>query len=123
MQQISEELNNSALNILLKKINKAKNRRDLIEFLNFFLTPQEQLKIKKRILTSIFLEQGKSYKEIGEILGASRNTVSFVKKGLKRPPKKEKTHKPITAKDLKKRGSRFPTMTGKGRWRFLDVKY
>lgn len=123
MRKISEELDNLALSILLKKIKGVGKKNNLTEFLGYFLTPPEQLMIKKRLLTAVFLEKGKSYREIGELLGVSRRTVSFIKKGFKRPPKKEKTHKSITSKDLKKRKSRFPTMTGRGRWRFLDVRY
>jgi len=123
MQEIDGKLNNLVLDSILRKIKGVTKKEDLAKFLGCFLTPREQLRIKKRLLTDIFLKRGKTYREIGELLDISRNTVSFVKKGFKRPLKKEKVHKPVTAKDLKKRKSRFPTMTGRGRWRFLNVKY
>jgi len=123
MQEINKELNNFALDALLKRIKTINKKNDLVEFLNCFLTSKEQLMVKKRLLLDTFLKEGKTYREIGELLGTSRNTISFIKKGLKRPPIKKKILKPITEKDLKKRKSRFPTISGKNRWRFLDVKY
>lgn len=123
MEKIAKELDEIALRVLLKRIRGVKRKEDLRNFLNRFLTPQEQLTVKKRLLIDIFLKDKKGYKEIGEILGVSKNTISFVKRELKRPPKRKKVFKPISEKDLKERKSRFPTIAGKGRWRFLDVEY
>jgi uncharacterized protein YerC len=100
-----------------------KTKKDLKEFLDKFLTSEEQIIIKKRLAIILFLKEDKKTKEITNILDVSKATVSFVKKGLKRSPRKENKFKPITKKDLKQRKSRFPAISGKNRWRFLDVTY
>jgi uncharacterized protein YerC len=120
---ITEELDSRLLGVLLKIFQNIKTKKDLKEFLDKFLTPEEQIIIKKRLAIILFLWEGKKTKEITNTLDVSRATVSFVKKGLKRPPRKENKFKPITKKDLKQRKSRFPTISGKNRWRFLDVTY
>lgn len=120
---ITEELDDQVLEVLLKTFKNVKTKKDLKEFLDEFLTPEEQVMIKKRLAIILSFQESKRTKEITEALDVSRATISFVKRGLKRPPKKEKKFKPITKKDLKERRSRFPTISGKGRWRFLDVTY
>jgi uncharacterized protein YerC len=120
---ITEELDSRLLGVLLKIFQNIKTKKDLKEFLDKFLTPEEQIMIKKRLAIVLFLREDKKTKEITNTLDVSRATVSFVKKGLKRSSRKENKLKPITKKDLKQRKSRFPAISGKNRWRFLDVTY
>ncbi len=120
---ITKELDGRLFDVLLKEFKNTRTKKDLTEFLNRFLTPEEQIMTKKRLAIILYLQEGKRTKEITDALDVSRATISFVKRGLKRLSKKEKKPKPITNKDLKKRESRFPAISGKGRWRFLDVTY
>lgn len=121
--KINIELDNQLLGVLFKEFKNIKSKDEFKKFLNHLLTPEEQTMVKKRLGIILLLKEGKRTKGITEILDVSRATISFVKKGLKRSPRKEKKFKPITKKDLKERKSRFPTISGKGRWRFLDVTY
>lgn len=52
-----------------------------------FLTPTEKILVEKRLLISLLLEQGLSYRKIGEMLDVTRVTISFVKHQLKRTPR------------------------------------
>lgn len=120
---ISKELENQLFDILLKKIKIIKKREDLFELLNQLLTSDEQIMIKKRLAINLFVEQGKRFKDIKETLDVSGATISFVKRGLKKLPKKEKKIGKITKMDFKKPSRkirRFPAYTGKGRWSFLN---
>jgi len=119
---ITQELDDRLLGILLKAFKNTRTKKDLTEFLNQFLTPEEQIMIKKRLAIILSLQECKRTKEITEILDVSRATISFVKKGLKRPPRKQKqVEGRITKKDLKdsKTPPWYPTYKGKGRWSFL----
>lgn len=52
-----------------------------------FLTPSEKILIEKRLLISLLLDRGLSYRKIGEMLDVTRVTISFVKRHLKRVPR------------------------------------
>ncbi len=108
---------------LFKAVKKIKSPKELTGVLKTWLSPPEIFLLEKRIAISLLLKEGVRHNEIKRRLDVSSQSISFVKRGLTRPPKKEKELKPITKKDLKKRKSRIPPMVGKGRWRFLDVTY
>lgn len=59
-----------------------------------FLTPSEFILVEKRLLISLLLEQGFSYRKICEILDVTRVTISFVKHQLKRTPRVPRKYTP-----------------------------
>ena len=124
---ITEELDGLFLNRLLKEIKHINKKEDLIKFFNQYLTAEEQIMIKKRLAILLFLKEGKRPKDIQEGLDVSRTTISFVRRGLTKLPKKERKPRKITKEDYKpdRKTSRFPAYrympgSGKGRWKFLN---
>jgi len=118
---ITKEMEKRVANFLLREIKNTKTVEDLNKIFNLILTREEQIMIKKRLAISLLIKEGKRCKNIQEILDVSRTTISFVKKGLLRPPKKERKIKgKITQRDLKeiKRPTLLPPR-GRGRWEFL----
>ncbi len=66
----------------IKKLYKAKSAKQTQEYLESFLSARERDLIIKRIIATALISQGKKYREIGEILWLSHNTISAIKKGL-----------------------------------------
>lgn len=108
---------------LLGQIKKSKSVGNFENILTQRLTPKELVILEKRLAIDHLLRVGIRHNEIKRILDVSSHTITFVKKKLQRPLKKQKKIEPISEKDLKERKSRFPTLTGKGRWRFLTVEH
>ena len=96
----------------------------------------------KRLIAIALISQNKTYREIGEIIWLSPNTISSVKKNLFRKSiysgykksdiKFDKNNKKKISKkewadaalDLLNLFDRIPLPPmGKGRWRFLDMDY
>ncbi|PIZ45280.1 hypothetical protein COY31_00700 [Candidatus Wolfebacteria bacterium CG_4_10_14_0_2_um_filter_39_18] len=119
---ITKELENRILDVLLKKIKKIKKRKEMAGLLDQLLTFDEQIMVKKRLAIDFLLKEGKKYRDIEEIIDVSRRTISFVKKGLKKSPKKEKKICKLTKMDFKEpkiQIRKFPAYKGRGRWSFL----
>lgn len=122
---LEEDFKNLIWENFVREIKSVKTRKNLDKVINKLLTPTEQVMIEKRLAILYLLEKGLSYRKIGETIDVTRNTISFVKNGFvkkKRPPKKSWRHPMLKKLDEKKPLSRskFPTFTGKGRWRFLN---
>lgn len=119
---ITKEIEEKVINFLLAEIKNAKRVENLNKIFNQILTKEEQIMVKKRLAIILFLKQGKRCKDIQEAIDVSRTTISFVRKGLLKPPKKErKIDGKITKRDLKeiKKPPWYPAYRGKGRWQFL----
>jgi len=63
-QGINQNLDNQILDILLENFRCVKTSKNLVGFLNRFLTPAEQLMIKKRLAIILLLQEGRRTKEI-----------------------------------------------------------
>jgi len=75
---LSEDLQEKISADFLKEIKNLKNSQELNNFLSRFLTPDEQIMIKKRLAIPLLFQEGKRKKQISEILDVSRNTINFV---------------------------------------------
>jgi len=107
---------------LIKKIKKAKSSHDMTNVLSKSLTPTELNLLEKRLAVLYLLKQGLSYRKISEIADVHYNTISFVKKGLKRPARKKKVWSEFgAAKNKKPKFLKYPAHKGKGRWGFLNT--
>ena len=86
------------------------------------LTSEEILIIEKRTGIICLLEKGVAYREISRQLDISRPTISFVKKGLKRPAgiKKKYSRGNLNTSTSRKSSAKYPAYRGKGRWQFLN---
>jgi len=108
---------------LFKTVKKARSAKELKNILSKWLSADEKSLLEKRIAIGLLFEQGVRHNEIKRKLDASSATVSFVKRGLVKPPKRKKELGRLTARDFKKPKKefhRFPAYTGKGRWSFLN---
>ena len=81
--------------------------------------------IEKRLGILYLLEKGLSYRQIGEEIDVTLKTISFTKRGFKKPTKripkqKFKSDELKTLDKPKKKPFPFPTYRGRGRWRFLN---
>jgi uncharacterized protein YerC len=106
-----------------KEIAGAKSNRDLEESLKKFFTPTEISMVEKRLAIINLLQSGFTYRKIGETIDVSPTTINFVRRGFKKNFKikrKEKYEGPPKTSS-KNKFSRYPTFTGKGRWRFLNM--
>jgi uncharacterized protein YerC len=73
-----------------KIIVKSGSEKVFMADMERFFTPSEIVLIEKRLLISLLLRQGLSYRKISEILDVTRVTISFVKHGLKKAPRVRK---------------------------------
>jgi transposase len=82
----------------------------------------------KRAAAISLIKEGKKYREIGKILWISPSAISSIKKSIRENlgyQARKNLGKPtpkgrIQKKDIKKRsGFPWPSITGKGGWRFL----
>lgn len=79
------------------------------KYLRTLLTKNERLQMIKRAVAISMLKQGKSYREIGELLWLSPTTISALRKSMRqedgyissysRSKKKEPNHKPLSKKE------------------------
>jgi uncharacterized protein YerC len=110
----------------LEKIKKAKSAQEIRGVINKFFTSNEIEILEKRLAIVYFLNKKLSYRKIGEIIWVSPRTISFVKNGLKRNKRtlkiKTSSATKISSRDIKpSKYPRYPTFTGRGRWRFLNT--
>lgn len=69
-------------NYLWKEFLKRVNDKKLELFLNNLLTNQEKRNIIKRLAIISLFKKGMNYRQIGEILWLSHNTISSIKKSI-----------------------------------------
>ena len=66
----------------LKKLLIINQEKQLKELLESVLSAKEKKLIINRLIAAALINKGKTYREIGEILWLSPNTISAIKKGL-----------------------------------------
>lgn len=72
----------------LREIKIIKNYEELDAFWDKYFTPQEKIVFEKRLGIFYFLEKGLSYREISREMAVTLRTISFVKRGFKKPKKR-----------------------------------
>ncbi len=142
MKEISQfksrkEWEESVWNIFLENIEKSENRKQMKEFLNNLLTAKEKKFLVKRLIAIALIKEGKTYREIGEILWISPSTISAIKKSINNRSIYQSSrnfNKKINSNKKRMKGVSestiidylinfpFPKMVGKGRWRFLNYQ-
>jgi len=100
----------------------AASGNDLRLLLGRFLTTKELAILENRFGVDFYLHRSLSLREIARILGTTRKTISFVKKGLKRVDRQPRHSQSTLVKARVRRQSRRSILPprGKGRWRFLQ---
>jgi len=123
----------------LKSIKDIDSNKGLGKLLDSVLSENEKRLIIKRMVAISLIRQGKTYKEIGEILWLSPSTISSIKKSLKsglfyqsrrdidkkrKKQKRDLKEKAIPALTIFDYWLNFPLppMTGRGRWKFLNYQ-
>jgi uncharacterized protein YerC len=118
---LEEKLKKEIRDELLKEIKKVKSEKELEIFLSKIFTPAEIIMIEKRIGVPYLLKKGLTYRKICLDLDISLSTISFIKKGFKKPVKRnvnKKMKEPAVSEWMLKKNSKFPTSySGKGRWK------
>lgn len=121
-------------------LEKKRGRNYLNKFLNNFFSEHEKKAVIKRLAAIALIRQGKTYKEIGEILWLAPNTISSIRKSLRNSQcyksyrwfRQEKEKKALKNLKPTKGVSWFesfcdafpniilpPPKTGRGRWKSL----
>lgn len=90
----------------LQEIRKAKNYEEIDILLNRYLTSEEKIILEKRLGILYLFDKGSSYREISRELAVTLTTISFVKKGFKKPSpriikKKKEKSKPLFSRKYK----------------------
>lgn len=83
-----EKFKNILWNRLLKETHKAKTGKELEVLLNKYLTPNEKIILEKRLSILFLLGNSLSYRKIKDEVDITSKTISFVKKGFKKPAKR-----------------------------------
>ena len=135
-------------NYLWKEFLRIANNKKLELFLNNLLTNQEKRNIIRRLATMSLFKKGMNYRQIGEILWLSPNTISSIKKSIKdgeyksyfeisknknnnKTDKASKHFLQFSFSDMADGMAdiinimdeifdRLPNASGKGRWKFLN---
>jgi len=76
---------------LLEEIRRVKSEDEMNRVLGKVLTLTELNVLEKRLAVLYLLKQKLPYRKISEIADVHYNTISFIKKGLKRPARIKKT--------------------------------
>jgi uncharacterized protein YerC len=100
----------------LLKIKNIKNYEEFDAFLDKYFTPQEKIVFEKRLGIFYFLEKGSSYREISRELAITLKTISFVKRGFKKPRKRiiKKSFKSRELLDIEaRRGKKYKPLLPK----------
>ena len=125
----------------LESLEKNKSKKQIGEFLNSLLSTDERKMIIKRLVAISLIGGGKTYKEIGEILWISPTTISAIKKSLNNNLGYRSDWELNQKRRVSQRIERirrlkipqkglfdywlnfpWPTMVGKGRWKFLNYQ-
>lgn len=127
----------------LREVKKTKSEEQFKEILESVLSAKEKNLIINRLMAAALIKNGKTYREISELLWLSPNTISAIKKNLLRKSFYQgyrgrpividkKLKKKITIEDLGDASidllnainavlNKFlPPITGKGRWGHLS---
>ncbi len=120
-----EGFKNILWNQFLENIKKIKTGKELNLLFNKFFTPDEKIMIEKRLAILYLLEKDLSYRQISKEIDVTSKTISFTKRGFQGPTKRipKENFQSNELKNLdrpKKKIFKYPTYTGRGRWRFLN---
>lgn len=109
-----------------------RDRQGLKLFFDDLLTTTEKAMLGKRLLIALFLEQGRSYADIGRILKVGETTIAAVSERLRRGgngfrlvlkkiEKQEKIENVLEkiSESFQREWRKLPRQVGRGRWRFL----
>ena len=69
--------------IFMKVVSRLRSRDEILDFLDYFLTPTEKVMLSKRISIAYLLESGYKRKSISGVLKVSTSTISTVASKLK----------------------------------------
>lgn len=117
---LDEEFKKSLWRDFIHELKKAKTKNEAKKIIDKILTPSERIMVEKRLGILALLQKGFGQREIGRLIDVMPSTVRFIKKGFDRTPRNPRPRTPNKSDNRKRRSdSRFPTYTGKGRWRFL----
>lgn len=78
----AEEWEEALWEDLLEVLIKKKTRQDLKKAIEALVSGPEKRFILRRLATSVLIRQGKTYREIGEILWISSATISAIRKNI-----------------------------------------
>lgn len=117
---LEENLKNSVWRNFMKELKSVKTENVLEKIINQVFTPTERTMIEKRLAIIFLVRKKLSYRKIGELIDVTPNTISFVKRGFIKKERKPRQYSSFESTKKRRSNSRFPTYTGKGRWRFLD---
>lgn len=76
--KLNPRLKKQIKNLLAQVISDLKTQENTQIFLRDFLTPSENIVLAKRLAIALYLEKGKSYKEIRKSLKVSSATIASV---------------------------------------------
>ena len=105
---------------LQNELSRAKSEKEVKKALGKALAPAELNLLEKRLAVHYLLRNKLSYRKISEIADVHYNTISFIKKGLKKPVRTKRVYSAFPKKE-KRKVLKFPVYKGRGRWRFLDT--
>lgn len=118
---LDENFRKSLWRDFISEFKKVKTEKEAEKIIDRIFTLSEKVMIEKRLGIFALLKRGLSYREISRLLDVMPATVYFVKRGFTNKPLNPRPRTPRGQNKRKYSASRFPTYTGKGRWRFLDA--
>ena len=108
-KHFSKEFKENIWTSFLRAIEKVKDYKEFEDLLNMCLTPREKIMLEKRLAIFYLSKKGLSYREISRELYVTLKTISFVRRGFKKPSKriiKRKEEKPKPLFSRKYKGAR-----------------
>lgn len=142
-----KEWGESAWLNFLKDIKKTKSEKELKELLNILISAKEKNFITRRLMAVYLIKQGKSYREIGNILWISPTTISAIKRSVLKKSNYQARLPAIKFDKNRKKSEKFeidfdfgltmenflrsasiwmekyiPPKAGKGRWKYFNER-
>ena len=136
-----KEWEESVWGYFVEEISDPANKKSLSKFLNCVLTNKEKKLIINRLIAIRLLGDHKTYREIGELLWLSPNTISMAKKAIQKENGYQSYYERRQEDDRDRAGEDskvvfavesikwlwdyfanfpWPSYSGKGRWKFLE---
>ncbi|MCX6704682.1 MAG: Trp family transcriptional regulator [Candidatus Woesebacteria bacterium] len=129
---VRKDVYDEIFDTFLQTIANLKTKREVLEFFNEFLTPNEKIMFSKRLAAGLLISEGYDYKEISNLLKTSSATIStfssFYKygEGYRKLIDKIKTDKEIIEflRMIGEKISALGTFGGKGSgaWKAINRK-
>src|SRR4030042_2792169 len=98
-----EAFKNKIWKDFLREIGNVKDKNQLVEILGKALTQKEINLLEKRLAVLFLLKSDSPYRKIAKIADVHYNTISFIKKGLKKPVRTPKKYSAMPSKKKKKK--------------------